>query len=377
MLDEQQQEFERVLRDLLTSICTPEVVRAAKEGSTAAAPRDLWRALTDMGVFGLTTEERFGGEGASLIELALVFQEAGRVLCPDAVTSSLRFGLALGAIGSDSQRDRWLRQLASGDLVASTALWDPANPRVTAPTVRAHRADGGWVLDGQLEFMSSADIADVLLVAARAGGHHPRLRRIAAVIDRAADGVHVERLATIADTGQCRVVLQGCRVTDDAVILGPAGDGLDAAEIDRLADTATALQCIGMVAGADAVIERTVAYVKDRHQFGRPLASFQALQHHIANVTIARELASVLTNQALSRLHRDLDARRNVAAAKLHCAEMYKRTTLVAHQLHGAIGFMREGDLHLWSERAKEAELLGGSADLAAAWLASDLELAS
>ena len=118
-----------------------------------------------------------------------------------------------------------------------------------------------------------------------------------------------------------------------------------------------------------------VDYLKIREQFNRPLASFQAAQHLIANMRMAIDGARLTANQAIWWLSRGQSAPRAVAIAKMHCSEAYKRATLDGHQLHGGMGFVRETDLHLWSERAKATEIQGGTADVAAGWLQRELDL--
>ena len=131
-----------------------------------------------------------------------------------------------------------------------------------------------------------------------------------------------------------------------------------------------------MAGGATAVLDRTVDYVKVREQFGRPIASFQAAQHHVANMRMAVDGARLTANQAIWWTGTGQPATRAVAIAKMQASEAYKWVTLTAHQLHGGMGYVRETDLHLWSERAKATEIQGGTADVAAGWLQRELGLA-
>ena len=188
-------------------------------------------------------------------------------------------------------------------------------------------------------------------------------------------GWSAERLRTIAGDKQSRVRLVDCRVDDDAVLAGPDGRGLDPADLGWVAEAAVALQCAEMVGGTAAVLDRTVEYVRTRHQFDRPIGSFQAVQHHVANMRIALDGARLAAYSALWWLGRGERATRRVAVAKMHCSEAYKWATLTCHQLQGGMGYVRETDLHLWSERAKVTELQGGTADVAARWLEREIGL--
>jgi 3-oxocholest-4-en-26-oyl-CoA dehydrogenase beta subunit len=126
-------------------------------------------------------------------------------------------------------------------------------------------------------------------------------------------------------------------------------------------DRATALQCMEMLGGGERVLDDVVAYIKDRLVFGQPVGSFQAAQHHVANLGISLSAARVACYAALCRAAvDDADVRREVSIAKSWLSKAYKEVTVMAHQLFGAIGYVRETDLHLWSQRAKTAEAFFG-----------------
>jgi alkylation response protein AidB-like acyl-CoA dehydrogenase len=184
-------------------------------------------------------------------------------------------------------------------------------------------------------------------------------RLLAFIVTPDQPGVHCERQRTFGRDVQCRGGFSEVIVDDPARILAASGE-----DLHWVSNAMTALQCMEMAGGAEAVLDRTVEYVKLRHQFDRPIASFQAAQHHVANMRIAIDGARLAAYQAAWWAGRGDLAEREVAIAKLKCNEAYKRTTLDAHQLHGGMGYLRETDLHLWSERAKATELLGGTWDV-------------
>ncbi|HXC78912.1 MAG TPA: acyl-CoA dehydrogenase family protein, partial [Candidatus Acidoferrum sp.] len=357
-----------------TDSCAPALVREMKAAGSDGVPAELWGVLAKTGIFGLGVPEEYGGEGASLYELGLVFQEAGRVLCPTIVYSTLLFGIALGGLGTAAQKTELLGLLASGDLKATMALWNPDDARDTQPYLTAERVDGGWNLTGTLLFVPNGSRADVLMVTARAGASETS-PTYGFLIKPGADGWAAAEHTTIAGDKQSALVLEQYFVPEGSVISGDDGVGIED-QLRWVGSAAVALGCMEMVGGATAVLERTVEYVKAREQFGRPLASFQAVQHQVADVRIAIDGARLAATQAVWRVGRGEVADRAVAVAKMHCGETYKLATFTAHQLHGGMGYVRETDLHLWSERAKVAELQGGSADVAAHWLESDLGLA-
>ena len=136
----------------------------------------------------------------------------------------------------------------------------------------------------------------------------------------------------------------------------------------RTANALVALDCLDLVGVGEAVIDRTVAYTKMREQFGRPIASFQAAQHVVADMHIALAAARLAAQSATFWIGRGRTATRETAIARIRAAEV-KKITLDAHQLHGGMGYVVDTGLHLFSERARVLSTLGGGADIAAKWL--------
>lgn len=368
-----------MLRKVLAAECTPELVRKLKKDDARRAPESLWKALTEIGVLGLPFGERFGGSSGSLEDLAVFFREAGRVLCPTIVYSTFYFGLALDRLGSEVQRERYLNDLCAGRLRACVALWSPHDARDLRPALVARPSEagyGGFRVSGELTFVSDAHVAEVLLATAGASEPAEPARTFGLLVDTATDGVRIDTIPTMAGKSLCRVAFDDVRVPADAVMPGADGAGLRADDLRHVADTAVALRCMDMVGGADAVLRRTADYTSTRHQFGRPIGSFQAAQHLVADMHVALSAAQLTTRCAVYWLGRGRQAARETAIARMHAAAAYKKITLDAHQLHGGMGYVREADLHLWSERARTFATLDGTADVAAEWLRQEVRLA-
>lgn len=376
---EEQSELRSVLRSVFTKQCPPELVRewknAGTDGSGPAFPDGLWQALTELGVFGMTFGEEFDGSGATLDELGIVYSEAGRALCPSIVYSTLSFGIALDRLADQSLCERYLPRVAGGDLRATVALWDAADARDVQPKLKATRVNGGWALRGVLPFVENAELSELIFATATATVFAEPDRVLGVLVSPDTTGWNSTRQPTIAGEHQCRVELDGLFVSDNHVINGADDAGLALDELKWVADVVTALQCVEMAGGAAQVLERTVDYIRTRHQFGRPIGSFQAVQHIVADIHIAVEAARLSAVSAVWWLARGERAGRKVAIAKMHASEAYKWATLNAHQVHGGMGYVRETDLHLWSERAKISELRGGTADVAARWLEEEIGL--
>jgi alkylation response protein AidB-like acyl-CoA dehydrogenase len=163
-------------------------------------------------------------------------------------------------------------------------------------------------------------------------------------------------------------------VAADAMPAGSEDAGIAEPALRRVANTAVALGSLDLVGIGQAVLDRTVEYTKLRHQFGRPIASFQAAQHLIADMHIALAAARLAAHSAVFWIARGHTATRETAIARMHAATAARQITLDAHQLHGGIGYVTETDLHLWSERARLGSTLGGGADVAASWLEETLK---
>jgi len=179
-----------------------------------------------------------------------------------------------------------------------------------------------------------------------------------ALIPGTASGVSMSALESIARDRQYEVSFNSVSVPTEE-ILGGVGEGWPV--LKRSLDRATALHCAVSVGGAQKVLEMTVEYTKQRVQFGRPIASFQSVQHDCADMVNAIDSARLATYQAIARLEDGLSADREIAMAKVLANHAYKWTTLTAQQLHGGIAFMEEYDLQMWTRRAKVAELKFGT----------------
>ncbi|ORA07544.1 acyl-CoA dehydrogenase family protein [Mycobacterium arosiense] len=361
-LTAEQRDFAAALRALLTAENPITLVRALGEPGADRGTPALWKALADAGVFGLAIAEEYGGVGGSLDDLAVFYTEAGRALCPTTVHSSILAALAIDQLGSPELKARWLPPLAAGSVRATTALHNARDAAVVAPVLSADPDAGRWRLSGTADYVLDADVADLLVVSAAAAE-----RTLVFVVDVRAGGVGVEPLDMAGG-------VRAFAVRFDGVKAGAALDGITAPALRRVTNTAVALGSLDLVGVGQAVLDRTVDYTKLRHQFGRPIASFQAAQHLVANMHIALAAARLAAQAAAFWLGRGRIATRETAVARMHAATAARLITLDAHQLHGGMGYVTETDLHLWSERARLGSTFGGGADVAAGWLAQSMD---
>jgi alkylation response protein AidB-like acyl-CoA dehydrogenase len=360
----EQREFASMLRALLSAESPMSLVRGLNEPGADRSTPALWKALADAGVFGLAIAQEHGGSGGALDDLAVFYTEAGRALCPTTVHSTVQAALAIDQLGPPEVTAVWLPRLAGGSIRGTAALWSARDAALVSPVLRADPASTQWRLTGTADYVADADVADLILVSAAA-----RERTLVFVVDARASGVTMEPLAMAGGHRAFTVGFDDVLVDADALLGDVAQPSLR-----HIANTAVALASLDLVGVGQAVLDRTVDYTKLRHQFGRPIASFQAAQHLIANMHIALAAARLAAHSAVFRLARGHTATRETAIARMRAATAARLITLDAHQLHGGMGYVTETDLHLWSERARLGSTLGGGADVAAAWLEQTLE---
>ena len=318
--------------------------RAAERDPRGFRP-DAWREMAGLGWHGMELPAAYGGGGLGFVETMLVLEEMGRVLLPSPMLSTVVMCAPLIlALGSEAQR-RWLARIAAGEMVATLAVAEPGwrDPWGTP----ALPADGGGRLTGRKLFVPFAPDADLLLVAA-AG---PSLVALA----RGAAGVTVTRLATLGGDPVYEVVLD--RAPGEPLgAAGAAGPAL-ARALDRGAVATLAY----MAGAAERALAMTVDHAGTRHQFGQPIGSFQAVAHRCVDMRTDLDALRHLVYQASWSLEAGREEPLAVSAAVAYGSEALRRLFMHAHQVHGAIGFSTEHDLHLFTRRAKAAELQWGS----------------
>ncbi|MGH9229369.1 MAG: acyl-CoA dehydrogenase family protein [Acidimicrobiales bacterium] len=367
-LSDEQEVLRSSARAFLQRARPPELVRRAGATDGEGHDPDLWRGMAGLGWLGLAFAESAGGAGGSLLDLAVVYEEAGRALVPTTLYSTVEAALLIDRAGDDGQRARLLRPIFAGERIVSVAHHETgmrSSPAALATTAAVEGDD--VVVGGTKLFVPNAGVADTLVVVARDPAASGAVRLV--VVPTDAPGVRRTRLTTFAHDAQHEVSFEAVRVPVDRVLNRVSSNAWPAVEEARR--VATALQCVEMVGGARAVLDLTVRYVTDRAQFGRPIGSFQAVQHHVADLSTRIDAAGLAAWQAVWRCSRggdadapDVDgdgAEAGVAIAKVAAGDAYVETTLMAHQLHGGIGFSLDHDLHLWSDRARAAALTFGS----------------
>ncbi|MBG0854487.1 acyl-CoA dehydrogenase family protein [Streptomyces spinoverrucosus] len=364
----EQDEIRRTLRELLRRRCTPERLRAALDTPAGHDPA-LWTALAEqLGLPGLALPEAYGGVGCSATELALAAEETGRALAPSPLTATAVLAAPLlHALGTDAQRAELLPRITSGDLTAALAVPGPRLATALALTgdnagdwagggraggVQARRADGGWRLYGEVDQVLDGHSAGLLVVAAHTGGFARSRTLLFLVPGDAAGLTRVRQTALDATRPRARIQLRDT----EAELLGVEQSSALAA-LAALGDTAAAVLAAEAVGAADRVLERTVEHVGQREQFGRPIGSFQAVKHRLADVYVQVQAArSAAYYAAWATVHGEQVGGLALAQA----LEALRTAAAEGIQLHGGLGFTWEHDAHLYFKRAAGDELLFG-----------------
>jgi len=340
VLTEEQEALRVAVRGLLDRV-----------GSDPEYPGAAWQRLcSEIGIAGLTVPERFGGAGAGPVERHVVAEELGRALAPSPFLGSavLAAGALLGS-GDDAACGRLLPAMADGSLIVALAWvgpeghWDPAEVGCTAAP-----AAGGWVIEGAAQYVLDGDIAGLLLVPAKIGGEI---------------GLFEVRPDQPAVTRELATSMDGTRRLASVRFAGVAGQRVGtAAALARARDAACIALSAEQVGAAGRALELTVAYAKERVQFGRSIGSFQALQHRMADLHVLVQSArsfSYAAAEAVAQEAADVELR--AASVKAYCSEALQRVAAEMIQLHGAIGVTWEHQAQLFFKRAHGAGQLFGS----------------
>ena len=346
---EEEQMVKNLAREFLEAECPPSLAREMEKDNLGYPP-ELWKKISDLGWFGMSLPESYGGQGLPLSYLGLISEELGRVIAPVPFHSTMVAALTIAADGTDQQKQSILPHISSGDMILTWAFQE-LNPKLNPESIRttATETDGGYVINGTKMFVDNYVAADKLLVTCRTSPATERSSGLSMfIIDTNLSGMIETPLVTIAKDKQSKVTFEGVKISKDALV-GELDQGWNIA-VDML-DRGTALLCAQMVGAARKDIEIGIEYAKNRVAFGRPIGAFQSVQHMCADMTIWVDGAQMLTYEALWKMDEGIPASVDVSQAKAFCNDKCQAAVRSSQVLHGGMGFMMEFDLHLWYRR--------------------------
>ncbi|TKT70770.1 acyl-CoA dehydrogenase [Afipia massiliensis] len=351
---EDQKQLRDQARRYLTEQSPPKAVRAVLEGN---APYDkaLWKGLAEMGFLGVAIPEEFGGAGAGHLELCVIAEEIGRALAPVPFSSTIYLAAeAIMLAGSDAQKAKWLPKIASGEAIGTLALFEGVgNPSHKAIKVSASQG----AVSGTKTPVADGAIANFAIVAARTGSTGREADIGLFIVDLTGDGVTRKPLANLDQAhGQAEITFDRAK----AEPLGNTAEGWNI--LTRVLDRAAVLMAFEQVGGADRALEMGRDYALDRVAFGRPIGSFQAVKHILADMYVSATLARSNCYYGAWALSTDAGELPEAAAtARISATQAFQHCSKNNIQVHGGMGFTWEFDCHLYYRRANVLALSLGS----------------
>jgi alkylation response protein AidB-like acyl-CoA dehydrogenase len=340
--------LQQTAKDFLEEHAPLSVCREVLESDEPYA-QSLWKGAAELGWLGAAIPETYGGAGFGYLELAVVSEELGRALAPIPVSSSVYLASeAILLAGSEEQKQRVLPQLASGEAIGTMALAE--RPGQNGVEGVEARCEGGRITGSKLP-VPDGDVADYAVVAARDGSGVSLY-----LVSLSEAGVEREAIRSFDPSRSvARLVLEGA----PAELLGEAGRGAELAE--KVLDRAAVLLAFEQMGGAARAFDMTRQYTLERYAFGRPIASFQAIKHRLADLWCEIELArSNCYYGAWALSNDDPELATAACLARVQASEAFNRACVEMIQLHGGVGFTWEYDCHLFYRRAKwTAAVLG------------------
>jgi len=359
---EEQEMLRTSARDFLTKECPKDLVRQLEEHEKGYSP-ELWSKMAELGWLGLMLPEDYEGMGMGFMDLIILLEEMGRNIVPGPFFCTVILGgLPILGAGIEEQKKEFLPKIARGEMIMTMALHEPsARYDAAGVAVKAKAKDGSFVINGTKLFVENAHIADYILCVTRSKeAPKPEEGITLFLVDAKSPGIKCEVIPTMGTDKLCEVVFENVAVPKGNT-LGELDKGWPI--VARTLEQAAIAKCAEMIGGAEAALDMTVAYVKERVQYGRPIGSFQVIQHYCGNMWMSVDTGRNILYEAAWRVGEGLTSTREVAVAKGWINEVYKFVTERGVQCHGAIGTTRDHDIGLYYRRAKAAELAFGDTD--------------
>ena len=360
-LSEEQDILKKSAHDFLTEKCPKSLVREMEKDEKGYPPQ-LWKEIADLGWMGLVFPENYGGSGMSFLDLAVLLEEMGHACFPGPFFSTVILGgLTILDAGSDEQKQKYLPQIASGKAIFTLALTE-ASGKYEAGSIktRATADKNDYIINGTKLFIPDASVADYFLCIARTDEKSRGEQGLTIfIVNAKSPGISTTVLNTIARDKQCEVIFKQVRVPREN-ILGKLNQGWS--EIQKTIERAAIAKCCEMVGGMQAVLDMTVAYVKERVQFDVPIGVFQAIQHHCVYILVDVEGSRAAAYDAAWRVSTGRPYSNEAAITKAWVSDAYQRVVSLGTQAHGGVAIIEDHDMPLYYRRAKASELAFGDA---------------
>ncbi len=372
-------EDQAILKDefqkLLAKECTSDTIRemmASEKGYSEL----LWQKMAELGWMGLLIPEAYDGAYESFIDMLVLLYEMGYACLPGPFFSTAVVGtLTLLEAGNEAQKKTILPKVATGEHLLALA-WTESTGTYTPKGIQMKAEQDGddFILNGTKLFVPDAHVADTIFCVARTdeSKEAPEKGVSLFAVDADSEGLSIHPHKTFTGEKLSEVAFDQVRLPGTA-LMGPLNQAWPI--LQKILMTAVVAKSADMSGGAQKVLEMAVSHAKVREQFDRPIGSFQAVQHHCANMVIEADVSRFMTYHAGWRIDEGLDFTKEAAMCKAWVSESYRRLVLLGHQVLGGISFTLEEDMHLYTYRAKGAELFFGDADFHREMVARSMNL--
>jgi acyl-CoA dehydrogenase len=322
----------------------------------------LWKEMAEMGFTGVLIEEEYGGVDMGFMAAGIVSEQMGRNLSASPfLSTAILAATAIREGGSDEQKLSWLPKIASGEAIISLALDEGAKHNPDNITAKAERSGNGFKLNGSKAMVIDGHVADAFIVAAKTGSKEEGTESTSLfLVDPKSNGISTERTIMLDSRNSARVDFDEVEISGDALI-GNIGDGEHI--LKKVLNAGRAAVSAELLGAGSQAFESTIAYIKERKQFGKIIGEFQALQHRASHLYSEIENARSAVMAALTALDKNDDNSENICAmAKAKLGSVAKLASQEGVQMHGGVGMTDEYDIGLFMKRIRVLQELFGDA---------------
>ena len=336
---------------------------------------ELWNKMSELGWMGVIFPEEYGGIEGSFLDLVILMMEMGYACLPGPFFSTVVLGaVAIMNAGNEEQKQALLPEIIEGKTFITLALNEENS--VYSPnyiSVKAEKNGDSFIINGTKLFVPDAHVADHIICVTRTKESENREDGITLfLLNSKTEGIEITPLTTFAGDKQSEIIFNNVKVSKDN-ILGELDNGWPV--VKKVIQLAAVAKCAEMVGGGQRALELTLGNANEREQFGQKIGSFQAVQHHCANIKIYLETSRWMTYMSASKITLDLSCDKEISMAKAWVSDSCRSLQALAHQATGGIGFMEEHDLQLYFRRIKAGGVYFGDSDYHREIIAQELGL--
>ncbi len=353
----EQDMLRKSVAEFLSKECPFDHAKEIEDSDEGYSPK-IWKKMAELGWMEAHFPEEYGGYNDPFMDLMIIMEEMGKSAMPSPFFSTVILcGLTVLEGGSEEQKKEILSRIAKGKLIMALAQYEAeASYQPSGITMPAVRSDDQYILNGTKMFVSDANIADQLIVAARLENEGITLF----LVDAKDPGITCTKMPTISKDNTCEVVFKDVKVSKENII-GKPGQGMEI--LEKIIPRAIIAKSAEMLGGCEAAISMTSAYAKERVQYGKPIGGFQAIWHFMADMQLGYDTSVNYLYKTAWMIDEGLDASLETSVLKAQTNEQYKFITGRGVHIHGGIGTTREFNIALFYRRAKSAEYVLGDTD--------------